>query len=183
MFAEFFLSVRMSSWHGKSIISTTGYFSCLMNLQVSMQWDPSVTSYTYPGSMNGGLKCDSNGQISKPFPDKPYCQKTPTNIGVINKMSGPLSFCQTVLPGNENMLIPTDISDSATLAVPGMDYWASTGESSSRMPRHGFHLSTTFSMVILAQDCGAPESLKATYQHQTIIRRNAPQSCFLNVGQ
>ncbi|KAK5089583.1 hypothetical protein LTR70_007228 [Exophiala xenobiotica] len=94
--------------------------------QVSMQWDPKPTSYTYPQSMNGGLYCDSNGQISKPFPDKPYCASTTSNIGVVNNCGGPVAFCQTVLPGNEAMLIPTEVGSFASLAVPGTDYWAST---------------------------------------------------------
>jgi len=34
--------------------------------------------------------------------------------------------CQTVLPGYEDMLIPTEVHTSATLAVPGLEYWAST---------------------------------------------------------
>ncbi len=37
-----------------------------------------------------------------------------------------MSFCQTVLPGNEAMLIPTEVGSFASLAVPGTDYWAGT---------------------------------------------------------
>lgn len=37
-----------------------------------------------------------------------------------------VSFCQTVLPGNEAMLIPTEVYDTATLANPGTDYWCKT---------------------------------------------------------
>lgn len=48
------------------------------------------------------------------------------NIGCKNKAKGNVAFCQTVLPGNEAMLIPTDIEDWAQLAVPGPDYWAGT---------------------------------------------------------
>ncbi|OAP56553.1 hypothetical protein AYL99_09732 [Fonsecaea erecta] len=94
--------------------------------QVSMQWDPSATSYTYPQSMNGGLYCDQNGNIQKPFPNKPYCQATNSNIGVQNNAGGVVSFCQTVLPGNEAMLIPTSVTSFATLAVPGPSYWCET---------------------------------------------------------
>ncbi|KAJ9659298.1 hypothetical protein H2198_003174 [Neophaeococcomyces mojaviensis] len=94
--------------------------------QVSMQWDPKATSYAYPQSMNGGLYCDNNGQISKPFPDKPYCQSTSSNIGVVNNAGGTVAFCQTVLPGNEAMLIPTSVDSYATLANPGTDYWCGT---------------------------------------------------------
>lgn len=37
-----------------------------------------------------------------------------------------MSFCQTVLPGNEAMLIPTSVSDYASIAVPDPNYWCST---------------------------------------------------------
>lgn len=110
--------------------------------QVMMQWDPDATSYSYPKSMvsddpfpsnaaantpqNGGLYCDNDGKIHKPFPDKPYCQDAKAGIGAMNKASGSVSFCQTVLPGNEAMLIPTHVDDWTALAVPGTDYWCGT---------------------------------------------------------
>ncbi|KAL8748681.1 MAG: hypothetical protein Q9199_008107 [Rusavskia elegans] len=94
--------------------------------QISMQWDPDATSYTYPQSMHGGLFCDKNGNIQKPFPDKPYCVDGTGNVGCHNKAPGNIAICQTVLPGNEAMLIPTDVQDTATLAIPGPEYWAGT---------------------------------------------------------
>lgn len=94
--------------------------------QVMMQWDPSATSYAYPKSMNGGLYCDVDGKISKPFPDKPYCQDAKAGIGALNNATGSVAFCQTVLPGNEAMLIPTRVDDWTELAVPGTDYWCGT---------------------------------------------------------
>ncbi|KAL8914766.1 MAG: hypothetical protein Q9171_000602 [Xanthocarpia ochracea] len=94
--------------------------------QISMQWDPEATSYTYPQSMHGGLFCDKNGKIKKPFPDRPYCVDGTGNVGCRNKAPGNVAICQTVLPGNEAMLIPTDVQDSATLAIPGPEYWAGT---------------------------------------------------------
>ena len=75
---------------------------------------------------NGGLYCDKSGKISKPFPKKPYCVDGTGNIGCKNKAKGNVAFCQTVLPGNEAMLIPTSIEDYAQLAVPGPDYWVGT---------------------------------------------------------
>lgn len=75
---------------------------------------------------NGGLYCDENGEIQKPFPDKPYCQDGTGTVVAINKAGGPVSFCQTVLPGNEAMLIPTLVEETATLAVPDPSYWCST---------------------------------------------------------
>ncbi|KAH8656036.1 hypothetical protein BGZ60DRAFT_384986 [Tricladium varicosporioides] len=94
--------------------------------QVMAQWDPKATSYTYPQSMNGGLYCDSNGQISKPFPSKPYCVDATGPMGVQNNCGSSVAFCQTVLPGNEAMLIPTQVDSSAQLAVPDPSYWCST---------------------------------------------------------
>ncbi|MCJ1418390.1 hypothetical protein MMC32_004737 [Xylographa parallela] len=95
--------------------------------QMMDQWDPEATSYTYPQSMNGGLYCDENGDISKPFPNNQYCVSGSTNIGVLNKAGKVVSFCQTVLPGNEAMLIPTSIEDEIVqLAIPTTSYWCGT---------------------------------------------------------
>ncbi|KMP07578.1 Sim1p [Coccidioides immitis H538.4] len=93
---------------------------------VMAQWDPKATSYTYPQSMNGGLYCDDDGKISKPFPSKPYCVEASGPVVAKNDAGGVVSFCQTVLPGNEAMLIPTSVDGSAKLAVPDPDYWCST---------------------------------------------------------
>lgn len=94
--------------------------------QLMAQWDPEATEYTYPQSMNGGLYCNDDGTVSKPFPNKPYCYPGTGSIAASNKCGGSVAFCQTVLPGNEAMLIATNVDSSATLAVPGTDYWAST---------------------------------------------------------
>ncbi|PYH48318.1 SUN domain-containing protein [Aspergillus saccharolyticus JOP 1030-1] len=94
--------------------------------QVSMQWDPEATSYSYPLSMNGGLYCDENGNIQKPFPEKPYCQDGSGAVSAKNKCSSHVAFCQTVLPGNEAMLIPTLVQELETLAVPDVEYWLET---------------------------------------------------------
>lgn len=44
----------------------------------------------------------------------------------MNKAGKAVAFCQTVLPGNEAMLIPTLVEELSTLAVPGMSYWCET---------------------------------------------------------
>jgi hypothetical protein len=72
------------------------------------------------------LYCDSNGNIQKPFSNKPYCQTTSSNIGVQNNAGSVVAFCQTVLPGNEAMLIPTSVTSYASLAVPDPSYWCET---------------------------------------------------------
>lgn len=94
--------------------------------ELMAQWDPEATSYAYPQSMNGGLYCNDDGTVSKPFKDKPYCYKGHGTISAVNKCSNGVAFCQTVLPGNEAMLIATSVSSSAILAVPGTEYWAAT---------------------------------------------------------
>ncbi|GLI71930.1 hypothetical protein PoHVEF18_000097 [Penicillium ochrochloron] len=94
--------------------------------QVSMQWDPEATSYSYPMSMNGGLYCDESGNIQKPFPSKPYCQDGSGAVQALNKAGKAVAFCQTVLPGNEAMLIPTLVEELSTLAVPSTSYWCET---------------------------------------------------------
>uniref|UniRef100_A0A060T760 ARAD1B17314p n=1 Tax=Blastobotrys adeninivorans TaxID=409370 RepID=A0A060T760_BLAAD len=95
---------------------------------LAAQWDPSVKTYSYPGSQNGGLYCNSNGDLEKPFDDKPYCVNGTGMVSVDNKAKDNVAFCQTVLPGNEAMLIPTNIDGgkSEVIAVPDQDYWAST---------------------------------------------------------
>ncbi|KAI9765187.1 MAG: hypothetical protein M1840_007780 [Geoglossum simile] len=94
--------------------------------QLMAQWDPSAVSYTYPQSMNGGLRCNQDGSIEKPFPDKPYCYPGKGSVVAVNNAGGNVAFCQTCLPGNEAMLIPTNVISSTTLAVPGTEYWAGT---------------------------------------------------------
>jgi hypothetical protein len=59
-----------------------------------MQWDPAATSYTYPLSMHGGLYCDDSGNISKPFPDQPYCKQGVDTVSAVNECDGEVAFCQ-----------------------------------------------------------------------------------------
>ena len=96
--------------------------------QVGLQWDPKATSYTYPISQNGGLYCNEDGEIEKPFPKKDYCADGTGYARVNNTCGGVISFCQTVLPGNEAMLIPTEVHAgmSEVIAVPDPSYWVST---------------------------------------------------------
>ncbi|PSR77294.1 hypothetical protein BD289DRAFT_445543 [Coniella lustricola] len=93
--------------------------------QLMNQWKPGTT-YIYPESMDGGLFCDETGIINKPFPEEEYCVDGVGNVEAINNCGQTVAFCQTVLPGNENMLIPTAVEASATLAVPGTSYWDAT---------------------------------------------------------
>ncbi|ORY78236.1 hypothetical protein BCR37DRAFT_350519, partial [Protomyces lactucae-debilis] len=95
---------------------------------VMNQWDPSATTYAYPSSMNGGLFCNGDGSLSKPFPDRAYCIPGTGSIRAKNNMGSMVSFCQTVLPGNEAMLIPTAVNpgSSVIVAVPDPSYYASS---------------------------------------------------------
>ncbi|EPY51237.1 beta-glucosidase Adg3 [Schizosaccharomyces cryophilus OY26] len=92
------------------------------------QWSPHATSYTYPESMHGGLYCNSNGSAVKPFENKDYCYPGSGNVFAVDESGNGVSFCQTVLPGNEAMLIPTWVSASSkqVLAVPDATYWDGT---------------------------------------------------------
>lgn len=92
--------------------------------QVMAQWKPGTT-YTFPESTYGGIYCNG-GEIEVPFEDKPWCVDGTGTVGAVNKAGDVVSFCQTVLPGYEDMIIPTDVHDSATLAVPDPSYWDST---------------------------------------------------------
>lgn len=92
---------------------------------VSTQWQPGST-YSYPASMNGGLHCKADGTIEMPFPDKPYCVPGTGAVKAVNQCAKPMMWCQTVLPGNEAMLIPTSVDSSAIIAVPDINYWQST---------------------------------------------------------
>ncbi|KAK3306892.1 uncharacterized protein B0T15DRAFT_156731 [Chaetomium strumarium] len=92
--------------------------------KVMAQWKPH-TRYIPGDSMYGGLYCNG-GTPEKPFDSKPYCVDGTGAVKAVNKAGSVVSFCQTVLPGNEAMIIPTDVTDSVTLAVPGADYWAGT---------------------------------------------------------
>ncbi|EHA54944.1 hypothetical protein MGG_11149 [Pyricularia oryzae 70-15] len=98
-------------------------FACKPGMLMN-QWKEG-TSFKPVESMQGGLYCD-NGKPKKPFPSKPYCVQGTGTVKAVNKCGKVVSFCQTVLPGNEAMLIPTEVSGSTTLAVPGPDYWAGT---------------------------------------------------------
>ncbi|SMN22063.1 similar to Saccharomyces cerevisiae YMR244W Putative protein of unknown function [Maudiozyma saulgeensis] len=96
--------------------------------QLMGQWDPSVTTYSYPGSQNGGLYCDSEGNLQTPNSGKSYCYDGTGTFIAKNQVGEDVAFCQTVLPGNEEMLIPTLVGSgsSETLAVPDTSYWAGT---------------------------------------------------------
>ncbi|ODV96185.1 hypothetical protein PACTADRAFT_75355 [Pachysolen tannophilus NRRL Y-2460] len=96
--------------------------------QLMAQWDTSATSYTYPESQYGGLHCNDDGTVSKPFSNKGYCYDGKGTVKVNNNAGSDVAFCQTVLPGNEAMLIPTNIGSGSTetIAVPGTEYWAQT---------------------------------------------------------
>ncbi|KAK3318664.1 hypothetical protein B0H66DRAFT_247119 [Apodospora peruviana] len=98
-------------------------FACVPG-KVMAQWEPNST-YVYPQSMNGGLYCNG-GTAEKPFPNEPYCVDGTGAVQAVNKCGKVISFCQTVLPGNEAMIIPTDVKLAATIAVPGIKYWDKT---------------------------------------------------------
>ncbi|CCH43412.1 putative secreted protein [Wickerhamomyces ciferrii] len=95
--------------------------------QLMGQWDPDVKTYSYPGSQNGGIWCNDDGEIEEKRQGS-YCVSGAGTVSANNKVGENVAFCQTVLPGNEEMLIPTNVDGNSkrTLAVPGSDYWAGT---------------------------------------------------------
>lgn len=93
--------------------------------KVMAQWKPGTT-YTYPESMDGGLYCGDDGTPVKSFEEQPYCVDGTGSVSAVNNCGSVVSFCQTVLPGDEGMYIPTDVTSSAVLAVPDPTYWDST---------------------------------------------------------
>ena len=95
--------------------------------QLMAQWNPSATSYEHPEDMAGGLYCNDDGTLSTPFPQKPLCYEGKGTVSAAS-YSGPVAFCQTVLPGSEDMLIPNLITGDSgqVLAVPGPEYWCGT---------------------------------------------------------
>lgn len=64
--------------------------------------------------------------MNKPFPNKDYCVDGTGSVSAVNNAGSTVAFCQTVLPGNEAMLIPTAVDSTAVLAVPGTSYWCET---------------------------------------------------------
>ena len=93
------------------------------------QFDSSVTTYEgFPTSMRGGIFCSSSGEIQLKNQGKGYCYNGKGTVSVNNILNSNVAFCQTVLPGNEEMLIPTNVESgsSQVLAVPGTEYWAKT---------------------------------------------------------
>ena len=95
--------------------------------QLMNQWNPEATTYLYPTSMDGGLYCNTDGSTRKPFSDRELCVDGEGTVSVVNNAAKNVAFCQTVLPGNEAMLIPTNVESGKEqiLAVPGPQYYAS----------------------------------------------------------
>lgn len=95
--------------------------------QVMNQWDPEAKTYAFPKSMNGGLFCDPQGIMQSRRPG-PLCVDTHKTLYADNKSKKRVAFCQTVLPGNEAMLIPTTVGPclQQVLSLPDTTYWAKT---------------------------------------------------------
>jgi hypothetical protein len=61
-----------------------------------MQWDPAATSYKYPLNMHGGLYCNSDGSMSKPLPNNPYCKDGVGTFVAVNEAAESVAFCQVL---------------------------------------------------------------------------------------
>lgn len=71
------------------------------------------------------MYCNEDGTITLPS-NGIYCTAGTGAASAVNNLSGGVAFCQTVLPGNEAMLIPTLVDAEQTLAIPGSSYWCET---------------------------------------------------------
>ncbi|OLL25687.1 putative secreted beta-glucosidase adg3 [Neolecta irregularis DAH-3] len=112
------------------VLCTSGTYcpyACRQSL-LSWQWDPAATRYAYPESMRGGIHCKADGTLELPFPDRPLCGPGVETLSCHNDHTEPVTFCQTVLPGDEGMYIPSviDAGKIGSLAVPNTTYWART---------------------------------------------------------
>ncbi|KAI9598977.1 hypothetical protein BDF19DRAFT_429710 [Syncephalis fuscata] len=85
-------------------------------------------STIHHNTMDGGLLCHKNGSLAKPFPNEPYCIRGLQNTSIVNKLGKSVSACQTVYPGNEEMLIPTVVASNqqSSINVPPRSYWQGT---------------------------------------------------------
>ncbi|RKP26368.1 hypothetical protein SYNPS1DRAFT_3184, partial [Syncephalis pseudoplumigaleata] len=92
----------------------------------SRQWNPQST--LKKNTMDGGLICKSDGSLTKPFPSQPYCVRGLANVSIVNKLGKSVSACQTVYPGNEEMLIPTVVAPGgkSVINVLPTSYWQKT---------------------------------------------------------
>ncbi|KAI0882746.1 uncharacterized protein GGS22DRAFT_40014 [Annulohypoxylon maeteangense] len=108
----------------KCVSGTWCPFACPSG-QVMAQWKPGTT-YAYPESTYGGIYCNDDGEIEVPFKDKDWCVDGTGAVTAVNKAGKVVSFCQTCLPGYEDMIIPNDVTGTITLAVPGTSYWDET---------------------------------------------------------
>ncbi|KAH9891507.1 beta-glucosidase-domain-containing protein [Xylariomycetidae sp. FL2044] len=93
--------------------------------KVMNQWKPD-TIYSFPESTYGGVYCNDDGEIEVPFEDEDWCVEGTGTVAAVNNAGKRVSFCQTCLPGYEDMIIPTDVDDVATIAVPSIKYWDAT---------------------------------------------------------
>jgi hypothetical protein len=96
--------------------------------QLMGQWNPDATTYTYPQSQDGGFWCNEDGELEEKNTGNSRCYSGKGTVIAKNSCGSDVAFCQTVLPGNEEMLIPTNVQSNgkSTLAVPGTEYWAGT---------------------------------------------------------
>ncbi|OMH82352.1 hypothetical protein AX774_g4158 [Zancudomyces culisetae] len=94
----------------------------------SAQWDPEAKDPIGPGNMHGGLYCDKDGQLKKPYSNKPFCVLGMGNVVIYNSLKKSVSACQTTYPGNEAMIIPTVAKpgQSIGLNIVPNTYWLGT---------------------------------------------------------
>ncbi|ROV99979.1 hypothetical protein VMCG_06155 [Cytospora schulzeri] len=78
------------------------------------QWPEEAQGAT--GQSIGGLWCGTDNKLYLTRPDstKKLCQAGAGGVKVINKLSDKVSFCKTLYPGTESMVIPTVVEGGAS---------------------------------------------------------------------
>ncbi|KAI0221580.1 hypothetical protein L0F63_001154, partial [Massospora cicadina] len=90
----------------------------------SAQFDSSSSAST----MAGGLFCNQDAKLVKPFPNRPLCKPGVGTVYIDNRLGEDVAVCQTVYPGNEAMLIPTVAppNELQIINTPPVTYWRKT---------------------------------------------------------
>ncbi|KAK7744940.1 Sperm-associated antigen 4 protein [Cytospora paraplurivora] len=90
-----------------------GLYACPEGYDAA-QWPEDAQGAT--GQSIGGIWCDTDNKLYLTRPDstKKLCQKGAGGVQIVNKLSDKVSFCKTLYPGTESMVLPTVVEGGAT---------------------------------------------------------------------
>lgn len=79
-----------------------------------------MTRAVLTSAQDGGIYCDASGKVTLPRPWAPLCEDGRGEVRAWNVGSAAVMFCQTVMPGNEAMLHPSEVGAGrgVQLAIP-----------------------------------------------------------------